>query len=1017
MPAQPRPARQMLQQAVGPFWARFDAAWYRRTYAADLAAVGEDLQAWYLDHGQALGHSPNPWFDETLYRQRYPDVVAAMRDAACESAFDSYCRGGYLDRAPHWLFDLAAYQLHSPGLTAEVLRDADLYGHYDHFLKHGAAEQRVAHLLFDVDTYLGALSPDDRAAAEAIGPWRHYVQQSAFDAAPDAEPATSVYFQPGWYRDRYPDAAELITAGQVSGALHHYLTNETPTEHDPLEAFSESYYLHRFPDIADAVRRGDRRNGYAHFLSDGVFEFRQPAAHVDLRYYADSHPDVGRDIASGRVRDAFAHYLLIGAPAGRPASPPAAGGLPDESAAKTLFRARATQLLPMLARAPLDFTVDDEPAISVVMVLRDQFALTMQALASLRQNYAGAIELLLVDSGSTDETLHLRRYVKGARLLRFDLNIGYVRGCNAALYSVTSPRVLFLNNDIELAPGAIAAALRRLDGDATIGAVGGRIVRTHGLLQEAGAIVWRDGSTAGYLRDGVPQAPEANYVRDVDYCSAVFLMARADLVQALEGFDPDYAPAYFEDVDLCLRIAAGGHRVVYDPAVTVHHLEYGSSSDADAAAQMLASRQVLIAKHTEALSRRYAPDPKAMLFARDRPPDGRDHRRRLLFIEDTIPVRRLGSGFVRANDIVTLIAAMGLHVTVFPINGSQTDIAAAYADLPDTIEVMHDHTIDTLPGFLATRQNYYDIVWIARTHNLDRSLGVLQPWLAEARPRPRVVLDTEAVASLRAAEHALLVGDTGFVLADALAQEFRNAGRCDAFVAVTEPEAETLRGLGLSPVSVIGHLRELSLTPRPYAERAGMLFVGAIHAMDSPNYDSLCWFIDEVLPLIEADLGWETRLTVIGHTAPGVSLDRFADHARVTLRGSVPDVRPAYDSHRLFIAPTRYAAGAAYKVHEAASFGLPVVASELIRGQIGWENGQDLLSAPTNDPAAFAEAVLRLYRSAELWEHLRGGASSRILAENERGSYEAALQEVLALAAPGDNVMQFPRALRPVSLS
>jgi GT2 family glycosyltransferase len=634
-------------------------------------------------------------------------------------------------------------------------------------------------------------------------------------------------------------------------------------------------------------------------------------------------------------------------------------------------------------------------------------------LASLRQNYAGDIELLLVDSGSTDETVHLRRYVTGARLLRFDLNIGYVRGCNAALYSVTAPRVLFLNNDVELAPGAIAAALRRLDGDATIGAVGGRIVRAHGLLQEAGAIVWRDGSTAGYLRDAVPLAPEANYVRDVDYCSAVFLMVRADVVQALEGFDPDYAPAYFEDVDLCLRIAAGGHRVVYDPAVTVHHLEYGSSSDADAAAQMLASRQVLIAKHAEALSRRYAPDPKALLFARDRPQDG---RRRLLFIEDTIPVRRLGSGFVRANDIITLIAAFGLHVTVFPINGRQTDIAAAYADLPDTVEVMHDRTIDTLPGFLAMRQDYYDTLWIARTHNLDRILGVLQPWLAEARLRPRLVLDTEAVASLRAAEQALLAGDDRFVLADALAEEFRHAGRCDAFVAVTEPEAETLRGLGLSPVSVIGHLRDLSLTPRPYAERAGMLFVGAIHAMDSPNYDSLCWFIDEVLPLIEAELGWQTRLTVIGHTAPGVSLERFADHARVTLRGSVPDVRPAYDSHRVFIAPTRYAAGAAYKVHEAASFGLPVVASELIRSQIGWENGQDLLSAPTSDPAAFADAVLRLYRSAELWEHLRGGAGSRILAENERSSYEAALQDVLALAT-GDNVMPFPRALRPVSLS
>jgi GT2 family glycosyltransferase len=993
----------MLQETSGPFWARFDANWYRQTYAADLGAVPDDLATWYLDHGQALGHSPNPWFDETWYRQTYPDVVAAMRRGDCDSGFDAYCRGGFLDRTPHWLFDLAVYQRYSPGLTIETLLEADFQGHYDHFLKHGATEQRIAHLLFDAATYLDALDDASRAEAEAIGPWCHYVRR--LPAAP--EPATSPYFRPDWYSARYPDAAAQIAAGDVYGALHHYLTNEAPTAYDPLDAFSEAFYLHRFPDIHEAVRHGDRRNGYAHFLADGVFELRQPSALVDLRYYVDTHPVVGRDLDAGRVRDAFAHYLLVGEPAGLPASPPAAGGLPNEAEAKALFRSRAALLLPLLARAPLDFTVADEPAISVVMVLRDQFALTMQALASLRQNFAGDIELLLVDSGSSDETLHLRRYVMGARLLRFDLNIGYVRGCNAALYSVTAPHVLFLNNDIELAPGAIAAALRRL-ADPTVGAVGARIVRAHGLLQEAGGIVWRDGSTAGYLRDAVPLAPEANFVRDVDYCSAAFLMVRGELLQKLEGFDVDYAPAYFEDADLCLRIIAEGARVVYDPAVTVHHLEYGSSNDADAGAQMLASRAVFIEKHAEVLARRYPPDTRALLFARARDAN----RRRLLFIEDTVPARRLGSGFVRANDIITLIAGLGLHVTVFPINGIQTDVAGAFADLPDTVEVMHDHSIDTLPGFLAQRQNYYDTIWIARTHNLDRSLGVLQPWLAAARIRPRVVLDTEAVASLRAAEHAMLVGDDDFAVADALAAEFRNAALGDAFVAVTEQEAETLRAMDLSPVSVIGHVRELSLTPRPFAERAGMLFVGAIHAMDSPNYDSLCWFIDEVLPLIEAELGWETRLTVIGHTAPGVSLERFSDHARVTLRGSVPDVRPAYDSHRVFLAPTRYAAGAAYKVHESASFGLPVVASELIRTQLGWDNGQDLLSASTADPAAFAAAVLRVYRSPELWEHLRSGAAGRILAENERPAYEAALQEVLAIATPGDNVMPFPRALR-----
>lgn len=1008
MAATPSPAREMLRGGPRAAWAMFDADWYHATYAADIGPPPADLLGWYLDRGQMLGHAPNRWFDEAWYRLRYPDVEAAMRRGDCESGFDAYCRGGYLDRSGHWLFDADLYRRQSPGLLIEALVEGDFFGHYDHFLKHGAVERRPTHRLFDADTYLAALDPAGRADAEEQGPWRHYVCRLGTwdDAAGRPEPPTSRYFRPDWYRRTHPQAAAAITDGAFGGALHHYLANETPTGFDPLPAFSETYYLRRHPDIAEAVEEGTQRNGYAHFLADGLHELRQPSPALDLRHYTTAHPQVAADIAAGRAPDAFAHWLLIGEPGGLAGVPAAATGLPDDARARALFRARADLLLPVLARAPLDFSQSDDPVLSVVMVVRDQFALTMQALASLRQNFAGDIELVLVDSGSTDETRHLRRYVIGARLLRFDLNIGYLRGCNAALYSVTAPYVLFLNNDIELAPGAVAAALRRLWDDPGIGAVGGKIVRPGGLLQEAGSIIWGDGATEGYLRDASPLAPEANFLRDVDFCSAAFLLALTDVVQRLEGFDPDYAPAYYEDADLCVRIAAQGLRVVYDPGIVLHHLEYGSSDDADAAAQMARSRRVFVEKHAALLSRRPARDPALLPSARARP----DGAPRLLFIEDTVPVRGLGSGFVRANDIVRVMAGLGLHVTVFPVNGCDVSLAAIYADMPETVEVMHDQTIDTLVPFLDARQNHYDCVWIARTHNLDRALPALAPWIADARRRPRLVLDTEAVASLRAAEHAVLTGDADFVLADALAEEFRNAGACDAYVAVTEHEVATLRALGLAPVTMIGHVRTLSLTPRPYAERNGMLFVGAMHTQDSPNYDSLCWFIDEVLPLIEAELGWETRLTVIGHTAPGVSLDRFAEHPRVTLRGTVADLRPAYDGHRVFIAPTRFAAGAPYKVHEAASYGVPVVASELIRGQLGWEDGQELLSASTADPSAFAAAVLRVWRSEALWEHLRGGAAARILAENQPDAYEGAIREALQLPPPisVDNVTLFP---------
>ena len=132
--------------------------------------------------------------------------------------------------------------------------------------------------------------------------------------------------------------------------------------------------------------------------------------------------------------------------------------------------------------------------------------------------------------------------------------------------------------------------------------------------------------------------------------------------------------------------------------------------------------------------------------------------RRVLFIEDMLPLRSLGSGFVRANDLVHTMAEMGYGVTVYPVTRNRFDLAAVYADMPETVEVMHDHGIDGLRDFLQRRAGYYDTIWISRTHNLDRVRPILRRVLPDDTPGPRIVLDTEAIAALRQAGQAALAG-------------------------------------------------------------------------------------------------------------------------------------------------------------------------------------------------------------------------------------------------------------------
>ncbi len=992
----PWTVRAMLSRtdAARPPWASFEAAWYLRRYPEVRAAITEptdaDVLAYYLDRGQRQGHSPNRFFDEAFFLRVHPIAAQSVRDGQAASGFDRYCRSDGRLRFPHWLFDEAHYRARNPDLTREVLDANGLLNGYEHFLRHGVNEGRSPSAFFDPAIYLARVDRPETATAQVGGCFADFLD--GLHAGGGPERATSAYFDPVWYLRRYEAAAEAVAAGRFLSALHHYLTNDTPTAFDPLPEFSEQYYLKLYSDIAAAVEEGKLRNGYQHFVSNGALELRSPSEPIDLKYYVGTYSSVREDLERGVARDGFAHYLSIGRAQGLRSSQP-----PDEKfsegQAKTLFRVRAGTLAPLLARRPLDFSHGSVPAISVVMVVHNQFALTLQALASLRANFADAIELILVDSGSTDETLQIERCVRGAILLRFESNIGFLRGSNAGLQGAAAPAVLFLNNDIELAPGAIRAALDRLASDPKIGAVGGKVVRTHGLLQEAGCIVWRDGATAGYLRDAPPTAPEANFVRDVDFCSGVFLMVRGGLARDLDGFATDFVPSYYEDVDLCLRIAAAGYRVVYDPLVMVHHLEYGSASSARASEmEMSRARLAFVRRHPDYLRTRPLADPKAAVFARSA--DAR--RRRILFIEDNVPLRMIGSGFVRSNDLIAVMAEMGNQVTVFPILPHRFPLAAIYADIPDTVEVMHDKTMADLAGFLDARAGYYDIVWIARTHNLDRVRPILEAANAGQERSPRVILDTEAVASLRAATQAALsCQSAAFDVDAAIRAEFANAPFCRGIVAVSEYEAAKLRELGFKDIAVIGHIRALTPTPRRFKDRQGLLFVGAIYGTGTPNHDSLCWFVDAVLPLIEQALGWETRLTLAGYAADAAALDRFRDHPRITVRESMVDMAPLYDAHRIFVAPTRFAGGTPYKVHEAASYGLPIVASDLLCRQTGWHDGEELLSAPTADPVRFAQRIVGLYRDRAQWQRLRDAALARLAAENGRERYVEALRNLL----------------------
>ena len=643
----------------------------------------------------------------------------------------------------------------------------------------------------------------------------------------------------------------------------------------------------------------------------------------------------------------------------------------------------------LLSSSTIEFPTHDKPVTSIILVLFNRAELTLQCLYSILKSQGDPYEVVIVNNASTDATRELLKRVKGVRILENEANLHYLLACNQAAKLARGEFLLLLNNDAQLQGESISAALKTLTLSDDIGAVGGKIILPDGTLQEAGSIIWQDGSCLGYGRGESPFAQEFMFKRDVDYCSAVFLLTRRAQFLAQGGFDEAFAPAYYEETDYCVRLWKQGKRVVYDPNVSVLHYEFASSASKQIAITLQSEhRKIFVAKHREWLAGQFAPSEKNLLEART-------HRRnvkRILYLDDRVPHIQLGSGFPRSNRILKILVETGAQVSCYSLNFPEEEWQSVYRDIPDEVEVILEQGKAGLERFLMERAGWYDVIYVSRPHNLATLKSILDR-NPQLRGQARIIYDAEALFSLRKIESLRLQGKTvsAQLQQKLIDEEVQLARGCDSIISVSEREQrEFVRG-GHKDVCVLGHTLTPTPTPNDFEARKDILFVGAIYEVDSPNADSVIWFSKKILPVIRKKLGENVKFLVAGNIASGIRAQ--LEMASVTVLGRVEDLTDLYNTARLFVAPTRFSAGIPHKVHEAAALGVPVVATTLIGTQLNWQHEAELLLA--NSEHSFAAACARLYQDQTLWNTLRRNALERVEVECSPEAFSAQLQAII----------------------
>ena len=311
----------------------------------------------------------------------------------------------------------------------------------------------------------------------------------------------------------------------------------------------------------------------------------------------------------------------------------------------------------------------ERPDASIIVPVHDKLIYTLCCLNALLIGAArSSFEIIVADDLSADATADVVGAIGGVvRYRRNAENLGFTRNCNHAAASARGDIVVLLNNDTIPLPGWLDELVATLQADASIGLVGSKLINADGTLQEAGGIVWSDGSAWNFGRGEDAAAPQYNYVKDVDYMSGASIAVPKAVWERLGGFDELFVPAYCEDSDLAFRVRAAGLRTVYQPfSAVVHHEGISHGRDLSSGVKSYQARNTrrLFERWRATLAAENLPSGGNATLARDRSRG----RPRILFIDHYVPRPDRDAGSRTICAYLTLFKAAGFHVVLWPQN-------------------------------------------------------------------------------------------------------------------------------------------------------------------------------------------------------------------------------------------------------------------------------------------------------------------------------------------------------------
>ncbi len=636
--------------------------------------------------------------------------------------------------------------------------------------------------------------------------------------------------------------------------------------------------------------------------------------------------------------------------------------------------------------AGVSLPTSDRPLVSVIIPCFAKPWLTLQCLKSIAKfPPAAPFEVIVGDDASGDAGVEVLKNVAGLRLEVNPTNLGFTKSCNRLARAAKGDYLFFLNNDTLVHGAWLEPLLEVFDRFPDAGLAGSKMLFPDGVLQEAGGIIWEDGTAWNYGRGDDPEKPEYNYVRETDYISGCAILISRALWEKLSGFDEDFAPAYCEDSDLAFRIRASGKKVYYCPFSTIVHLE-GMSLGKDLASgfksYQVANTNKLYEKWREVLWKEHFIRGSEAMRARDRSLN----RKTALVVDHYIPQPDQDAGSRTMLAIIESLQYAGYLVKFWPDN---------LAYVPEYTAPLQASDVEVFYGF-----GYYFDDWIKENGHAI-SLAVLsRPAFAtryigplRRHSKATIVYYGHDLHFQRMSMEAQRTGDEQLAIDAAMMEGIEKSvwPRVDVVLYPSPEETAVARPLAVRAETIIPYAYDEFGDGREPASNHEILFVAGFG--HPPNVDAAVWLASDIMKLI-----WEqvpdATLSLVG--ANPTQVVRALASARVEVRGRVSEneLRARYARARIAVVPLRMGAGVKSKVVEALREGLPLVTTPV--GAQGLPGIEECV-AIADEARALADAAVKLLLDDALWR-----AASRRQLEYARAHFSRAAFRRSFLEAIGD---------------